>query len=97
MLNKKDILLTLKDYKKRYAKKYLIEEIGIFGSYARGEATPKSDIDVYIKLKKSNLFTLSRIRIELEEILGIPTDLVQLREKMNPSLKKYINKEAISA
>ncbi len=97
MLKKKYILSIIKTYKEKYAQKYGIEEIGIFGSYARDEATQNSDVDIYVKLKRSNLFLLSRIRIELEEILGIKTDIVQLRDRMNLSLKKQIEKDAISA
>ncbi len=97
MLQQNKILSTLKEYKKKYAKQYGIEEIGLFGSYARGEAKEESDVDVFLKLKHSNLFLLSRIRIELEDILGKHTDVVQLRERMNQALKKHIEEEAISA
>ncbi len=69
MLTKENILATLASYKHRYSQTHGITEIGLFGSYAREEATENSDIDVYVKLYKSNLFLLSLIRIELEEIL----------------------------
>ena len=95
--NKNEILLSLHNYKKMYKEKYGIEDIGLFGSYARNTATENSDIDVFVKLKHSNLFLLSRMRIELEELFGRHTDLVQLREKMNVYLKKHIEEEAISA
>jgi len=97
MLNRSQILSTIKAYKEKYAQEYNIEDIGIFGSYARDEATQNSDVDVYVKLRHANLFLLSRIRIELEELLGIQTDIVQLRDRMNLSLKKHIEQEAISA
>jgi len=97
MLTKQKILSSLKSYQTQYAKEYGIEEIGIFGSYARGNASEESDVDVFIRLKHSNLFLLSRIRIELEEIFGKHTDLVQLRTKMNKYLKNHIEHEAISA
>lgn len=97
MLTQAEILSILSNYKKTNFDKYGIEEIGIFGSYAKNQANEESDIDVYIKLKHSNMFLLSRIRIELEELLGIKTDIVQLREKMNDYLKKHIETEAISA
>ena len=87
----------MKEYKEKNANQYGIEEIGIFGSYARGEAQEDSDVDVFLKLKHSNLFLLSRIRIELEELLGKHTDVVQLRDRMNQALKKHIENEAISA
>jgi len=97
MLNQNQILASLRTYKESHFKEYGIEEIGIFGSYARDEAKEESDVDVFVRLKHSNLFLLSRIRIELEELLGVHTDVVQLRDKMNMYLKKHIEKEAISA
>ena len=97
MLSQNQILSSLKIYKDKHTKEYGIEEIGIFGSYARNMAREDSDIDVFVKLKHSNLFLLSRIRIELEELFGVHTDIVQLRDKMNGYLKKHIEEEAISA
>ena len=97
MPNQDHILSSIKAYKKKQAQEYGIEEIGIFGSYARNEATQSSDVDVFVKLKHANLFLLSRIRIELEELLGVQTDVVQLRDRMNLSLKRHIEQEAISA
>ena len=97
MLNQDQILSALRAYKEEHAQPYGIEEIGLFGSYARNQAKKESDVDVFVKLKHSNLFLLSRIRIELEELFGIHTDLVQVRDKMNTYLKKHIEQEAISA
>jgi predicted nucleotidyltransferase len=94
MLKKENILAKLKEYKKSNSQ---IVEIGIFGSYARDEASEKSDIDIFVKLKKSNLFLLSRIKLDLEEILNLKVDLIEIREKMNNFLKNRIQKEAISA
>ena len=92
----KTILSKIREYKELHPQ-YKIDEIGIFGSYARGEANNNSDIDVYIKLQKSNLFLLSKIRIELEEIFGKKVDLIQVRDRMNKFLKNSIQKESISA
>jgi predicted nucleotidyltransferase len=97
MLTKKQILSSLASYKQEHSQEYGIEEIGIFGSYAKGMEKEESDVDVFVKLKHANLFLLSRIRIELEEIFGKHTDIVQLRDKMNTYLKKHIEHEAISA
>ena len=97
MLNQDQILSALRGYKEKHAQPYGIVEIGLFGSYARNQADKESDVDVFVKLKHSNLFLLSRIRIELEELFGIHTDLVQVRDKMNTYLKKHIEQEAISA
>jgi len=97
MLTQDYILETLGAYSKRYKNKYGIEKIGLFGSFASNSATEQSDVDVFISLNHSNLFLLSRIRIELEELLGVPVDIVQLRDRMNKYLKKRIEQEAISA
>lgn len=97
MLKQNQILSSLHHYKNTNKNKYGIEDIGIFGSYAKNAANEESDIDVFVKLKHSNLFLLSRMRIELEELFGVPTDIVQLRDKMNSFLKKHIEEEAISA
>ncbi len=96
MLAKKEILNTLALYKEQNSHELGIEEIGLFGSYAKEEAKESSDIDIYVKLKRSNLFLLSRIRIDLEEIFGKHVDIVEVRESMNNYLKKQIEKESIS-
>ena len=97
MLKTEEILTSLRSYKEQYGQCLGIEEIGIFGSYARGEASEESDVDVYVRLRHSSLFLLSRIRLDLEELLGRPTDIVQLRDRMNASLKRHIETEALSA
>ena len=44
---------------------------------------------------KERLFTLVRIKYELEALLGRPVDLVRVREKMDEVLKQTIQEEAI--
>jgi uncharacterized protein len=51
--------------------------IGIFGSYARGEAGPDSDLDLLVDFKnRKSLLTLVKIQRELSEALGIHVDLL---------------------
>lgn len=60
------------------AKKYQIEKIYLFGSYARGEADAKSDIDMLIRTKKGgNLFAYYEIQKSFEKYLGKKVDLVE--------------------
>ena len=52
-------------------------KVGIFGSYARGEATPQSDLDLLVDFdQRKSLLTLARIRRELTEALGLEVDLL---------------------
>ena len=53
------------------------DQIGIFGSYARGEAKPNSDLDILVHFRtRKSLLNLIRIKRELTEALGIPVDLL---------------------
>jgi predicted nucleotidyltransferase len=85
----------LKTFKENNQQKYGIEALGLFGSIARDEAKPTSDVDICIKTKKADLFALVHIKQELEELLSTPIDIVRVRDKMNPFLKNRIEKEAI--
>ncbi|MDD2456305.1 MAG: nucleotidyltransferase domain-containing protein [Kiritimatiellae bacterium] len=92
---KDKILTELKQYRQEFGGKYGILSLGVFGSMARGAGSDGRDIDVVVSLKEPNLFTLSRIRIDLEERLRRPVDIVSLRDRMNPFLKNRIQQEAI--
>ena len=76
-------------------KKNDVVRAGIFGSYARGEAKKRSDIDFLIKFKgKKSLFDLSGLKIELEEKLNKKVDLVTYKY-IYPKIKEQILKEEI--
>ncbi len=56
---------------------YGVQTIGIFGSYARGEQRPDSDIDLLVSFKdRKSLLTIVRIERELSESLGVKVDLL---------------------
>jgi predicted nucleotidyltransferase len=92
-MTREHILAVLRQFKRDYAEKYGILEIGIFGSTARGEAGADSDVDICIKTKTPNPFTLVHIKEAIEELTGKHVDIVRVREKMNPFLKERIDKE----
>ncbi|MHB1665591.1 MAG: nucleotidyltransferase family protein [bacterium] len=94
-LNQSQIINTLKTYKNEHEKDLGLLGLGIFGSAARKEIKPESDIDVVVKLKTPDLFVMSGIKLDLEEIFGVPVDIIRYRENMNSFLKKRIDKEAI--
>jgi predicted nucleotidyltransferase len=69
--------------------------VGVFGSYARGEETEKSDLDILIDFNlKIDLLEIIGIEQELSELLGIKVDLITLRS-VNASLKPYIEEDLI--
>jgi uncharacterized protein len=72
-----------------------IKRAGIFGSFARGEDTLKSDIDILIELdEKFSLLDLVGIKLELEKILKREIDIVEYKT-IKPELKKQILSEEI--
>jgi predicted nucleotidyltransferase len=74
-----------------YLRPYNPERIGIFGSFARKEETPESDIDILVKFKETlSLLDLAKIHRELSQILGKDVDLVTEASVKNEKLKKYI-------
>jgi predicted nucleotidyltransferase len=73
------------------AREYGVRSLSVFGSYARGEATPESDIDFLIIDKGSlrGLVKLSGFQLALEESLGIPVD-VMTQDGLNAQIRPYI-------
>jgi uncharacterized protein len=52
-------------------------DVRIFGSVARGEARPESDVDFLVKLEEGrSLLDLARLLRELQTLLGLPVDVV---------------------
>lgn len=73
--------------------KYDIIFIAIFGSFARGELSDKSDIDLLVKFgKRKSLLEIVRIQRELSELLGFPVDLLT-EKSISPYIMEKIKKE----
>jgi hypothetical protein len=68
-------------------RRWKIRELSLFGSTARGEARPDSDIDLLIEYEPGadwSLLDTVRLRAELAELFGRPVDLVRERNVTNP-------------
>ena len=63
----------------------------MFGSWARGENRPESDLDILIKLNKPvSLLTFVRMQRELSEMLDVTVDLVSEGGLKNERLWQYV-------
>lgn len=90
-----EYLQLVRQYMTTHASHYGITRMGIFGSVARGEQVEGSDVDICFEAPAPDLFTLARIKYELEALLGSPVDLVRLRDRMDDYLRRDIEKEAL--
>jgi len=95
VMNRDEIVLSLRRFKEMNKDRYEIIRIGIFGSAARDNMDEQSDIDVVVELGKPDLFYLIGIKQDLEEKFHRTVDIVRYRERMNAFLKGRIDKEAV--
>jgi predicted nucleotidyltransferase len=78
---------------KNYLSQYPISRIGIFGSFARNEDRPDSDIDILVTFEKPiSLFTLVRIHRELSELLNRKVDIVS-EKYLHPRFREAVQKD----
>jgi len=92
-----EIKETLEKHKVELKEKYKIKEIGIFGSYVRGEQKGKSDLDILIEFEgdaKLSLLDVVGLEIELSDLLGVKVDLVE-KKSLKPYIGQYILREVI--
>ena len=90
------ILNYLTRNKERFQNEFHLKRIGVFGSFARGEQTEHSDIDIIIEFEEGteNLFEIKhRLKSEIQSMFKLPVDIC--REKyIKPFFKEQILQEA---
>lgn len=74
----------------RLCREYGVVYAGLFGSQARGEASPESDVDVLVRFEDGQrLIDLARIEREMGEALGCSVDLVT-ENALSPYLRDQV-------
>jgi predicted nucleotidyltransferase len=77
MKNLNEIRQVLSVRKKSLCERYQITELGVFGSYARGEQTEASDVDILVDYEVAPTFVmLVELRDYLSEVFGLKVDIV---------------------
>jgi predicted nucleotidyltransferase len=92
-----EICQTLRQYLPQIQEKYQIQQLGIFGSYVRGEQTETSDVDILIQFNpqaRLGLLTFCELENILSEKLGKKVDLV-MKDALKTHLSKNILREVI--
>jgi predicted nucleotidyltransferase len=91
----KDILRAEKPY---LAERYGVAEIGVFGSYVRGEQCPDSDLDILVELEQPpriSLLDLVDMQYYLGDLLGVEAD-VALKGNLRRRIGKRILSEVVT-
>ena len=93
-MTKQDILNYLSAHKKEFQKKYEVEAIALFGSFARGEEREDSDIDIFVKMRP-DFFNLVGLKHRIEDDLQKEVDIIREHKNIKPFLLEMINKDII--
>jgi len=91
MITFDEIKELLQRHKETFREQYGLKEIGIFGSYVRGEQGTESDLDILIELEKPIGFVrFIRLENALSQLLGVRVEIVTKK-----ALKPYIGKRIL--
>jgi hypothetical protein len=93
-----DVLRTLRTHENDL-RRLGASHAAVFGSVARGEATPSSDIDVLVDLdpdRPMGVFEYARLKLYINEILDGSGDVVN-RKTLKPLLRDHILNDAVDA
>jgi Predicted nucleotidyltransferases len=96
MKSLEEVKKILAEHKQEILKKYGVKIIGIFGSYARGEQTKESDVDILLDIENSVGLEFISAMLELERLLGMRVDLVSINAvKQKPLLWESIEEDLV--
>ena len=86
---------TLYRHKTELNKKFKVKNIGVFGSYVRGEQKGSSDVDVLVEFEEPvGLFEFMALENYLSDLLAVKVDLVS-KKALKPHIGERILKEVI--
>lgn len=90
----RETIEIIKEHKRELEGRFKVKEIGIFGSYVRGEQKEGSDLDVLVNFEEPIGLEFVELAEFLESILGEKIDLVS-KGAVRPNRWKYIEEDLI--
>jgi hypothetical protein len=91
-----DIVQRITAMQQELTEQFTVQRIGVFGSFARGEERPDSDVDILVELAEPTFDHYMDLKFRLEEIFQRQVDLV-LADTVKPRLQPVIEREIIYA
>ncbi len=90
-----ELLKTRREEILQISAKYGARNVRIFGSVARGEARPDSDIDFLVEMEPGrSLFDLGGLLVDLQQLLGVQVDVVT-EKGLRSRIRDRVLREAI--
>ena len=90
-----DAIVTLRQEMPRLSKEYGVQSLSLFGSYVRGDQTPKSDLDILVEFSRTpGMLKFLDLEHDLSKLLGVPVDLVH-KKALKPAIGKRVLQQAM--
>lgn len=94
-LKREEALALLRAHRQTLAERFGVASVHLFGSVARDQATPASDVDILVSFDSpATMRRIADAQAYLEKLMGLPVDLVTNKE-LKKELRPYIEAEAI--
>ena len=94
-VGKSDVLRLLRDHKAAFERRFGVIEMALYGSFARDEGGPGSDVDVLVRFDAppdwSRYFGAQAY---LEDLLGLPVDMATSQE-LRDEIRPHVEREAV--
>lgn len=103
--NRKEVVLQtttetkvrqIADMREELRERFSVIRIGVFGSFARGDQGPASDVDIIVELAEPTFDHYMDLKFRLEDVLGHPVDLV-IADTVKPRPKPIIEQAVVYA
>jgi hypothetical protein len=95
MKHLEDIVSLLKQHQEILNHEFRVTEVYVFGSYARGQQTEGSDVDILIDYQKApTLWMLADLRRYLGQLLNLQVDVVT-KNGLKPRIREQVLAEAV--
>lgn len=94
-MNKQQIIESIKAEKPYLREHFGVEEIALFGSYARGEEKVGSDVDIMVKMRVKTLRNYIGIIDYLQDKLKAKVDLVTKHDNLSERFLRLVTKDII--
>ena len=94
-MKREEVLKILSQHRLEIERRHRVRFLALFGSVARDQASPDSDIDLLVEFAQAPGFDgYMRLKEHLETVLGQRVDLV-MTGALKPSVRPEIEREAI--